>query len=322
MFRSFAWNYSACDGFDTITARAATIAALMPIALGLLGRNASTRMRIATTLSGAILLGATLILVAPQCLSPYGGVDTALRILWLNRVAEAQSLLEAPPATALGYAGLTAAGLAASGWFVWKTRSRGWLMLLALQLAAATIMVAQLRGAYAGALLAAPALGALIVAARRANALALTTAWAASAGIFYPFAAQAMVQPEAGTGGASCTAPDLIAALGRLPSGTVMAPIDTGAPAIAETDHRLIAGAYHRDGAGNLAMYSFYRGTPETAHGIAQGLSVRWVVACDGFAGVSAPFARQLERAAPPNWLRRVAKVSSGGQIFEVTNER
>ena len=323
IFRTAAWNYPACDGFAAISARAAMIAALAPIGLAVLGRKANMRARLAMAGLAAIALAAALLVGAPQCMSPYGGVDPLLQRLWLVRVAEAQGLFDAPPATALGYGGLPLVGLIACAWLAWRTRTCGGTLLLVLQLAAVAVMAVQLRGAYAGALLAAPALGAAIVAARRKGALALAAAWAASAGIFYPIAAQAMTSPEVGSAGASCTASDLIDALGRLPAGTVMAPIDTGAPAIAATKQQLIAGAYHRDGAGNLAMYRFYGNTPEQARAIALNWHVRWVVACDGFAGVPVPFAQRLEGGAVPAWLTQVGGVPSGGRIFEVqANER
>ena len=106
---------------------------------------------------------------------------------------------------------------------------------MALQLVALAIAVMQVRGAYAGAVLAAPALAALIVAARRAGALPLAGAWLASAGMLYPIAAEALVPATPEMSGASCTAPDLIATLGTLPTGIVMAPIDTGGAAIPAT---------------------------------------------------------------------------------------
>ena len=322
-FHTAVWDYPACDGFTAISARAAMLAALVPMGLAALGGRGNWQVRMASAIAAALALAGSLLVSAPQCLSPYGGVDPLLQRLWLMRVAEAQGLFDAPTAIAFGYAGLPFVGLIACGWFAWRTRARGWTLLLVLQLAAAAVMVVQLRGAYAGALLGAPALGAAIVAARRQGALALAAAWAASAGIFYPMAAHAMARPQAGSSGASCTAPDLIDALGRLPAGTVLAPIDTGAPAIAGTSQQLIAGAYHRDGAGDLAMYEFYRSSPESARTIALNWHVRWVVACDGFAGVPVPFAHRLESGAAPAWLTRVAVVPSGGRIFEVNaNER
>ena len=318
VFRSVAWDYPACDAFTAISARAAMIASLVPIALAWFGRRLPARMRIGLALSSAVALGAILTVSTPQCLSPYGFVDPRLQRLWLAHVAEAQGLFEAPPGVAFGYAGLPVAGLIASAAFAWRTRHRDWVLLFFVQLTAAAVMLVQLRGAYAGAMLGAPALGAAIVAARRVGVLALAGAWAASAGIFYPLAAQATVRTDGAAAAASCTAPDLIASLGRLPPGAVMAPVDTGAPAIAATHQRLIAGAYHRNGAGNLAMYAFYSGTNEAARAIALRWHVRWVIACDGFAGVAAPFARQLGRGAAPDWLRPVATVPSGGRIFMV----
>ena len=316
VFRTTAWNYAACDGFTAISARAVMVASFAPIGLALAGWDSSARVRLALGVSSALALGATLAISTPQCLAPYGGVDPLLQSLWLTRVGEAQPLFAAPLAVAIGYAGLTLAGIAAGVWQVWRTKSRGWIVLLALQLGALAVTVMQVRGAYAGAIFAAPALGALIVAARREGALPLAGAWLASAGMLYPIAAAAMVPARSETPGASCTAPDLIAALGSLPAGRVMAPIDTGGVAVASTRQQLIAGAYHRDGAGDLAMYAFYRGTPAAARDIAQAWRVTYVVACDGFPGIAAPFAGQLNAGQAPAWLRQVARVPSGARIF------
>jgi hypothetical protein len=318
IFRPLAWDYPACDGFTAISARALMIASFVPIGLALIGWNSSARVRLALALASGLALGATLAVSAPQCLSPYGGVDPLLQKIWLTRVGEAQPLFGAPIAVAIGYAGLAFAGVAAGFWQVWRGGARGWWVLLALQLASAAVTVMQLRGAYAGAVLAAPALAALIVAARRAGAVPLAGAWLASAGMLYPIAAQAMVPAPPSRTGASCTAPDLIAALGRLRAGRVMAPIDTGGPAIALTRHRLIAGAYHRDGAGDLAMYAFYRATPDRAQRIAAEWRPDWVVACDGFPGLTAPFSADLNRGVAPAWLHETVRVSSGGRIFAV----
>ena len=318
IFRPLAWAYPACDGFTAISARALMIGSFVPIGLALIGWDSSARTRLALALASGLALAATLAVSAPQCLSPYGGVDPLLQRVWLTRVGEAQALFAAPLAVAIGYAGLAIAGLAAGLRQVWVDRSRGWWVLFALQLGALAVTVMQLRGAYPGAILAAPPLGALIVAARRAGAVPLAGAWIGSAGMLYPIAAQAMVPVVASGNGASCSAPDLIAALGRLPAGRVMAPIDTGGPAIAMTRQHLIAGAYHRDGAGDLAMYAFYRATPERARAIAVDWRPDWVVACDGFPGVAAPFSVDLNRGAAPGWLREVAHVSSGGRIFAV----
>ncbi len=322
IFRPLAWDYPACDGFTAISARALMIASFAPIGLALIGWDSSPKVRLALALASGLALAATLAGSTPQCLSPYGRVAPLLQKLWLARVGEAQPLFGAQPAVAIGYAGLAVAGLVAGLWQVRRSGDRGWWVLLALQLGAAAVTVMQLRGAYAGSILAAPALGAAIVAARRAGAVPLIGAWLASAGMLYPIAAQAMIPARAEPSGASCTAPDLIAALGRLPRGRVMAPIDTGGPAIAETRQQLIAGAYHRDNAGNLAMYQFYRASPDRARLLAGQWHVDWVVACDGFPGIAAPFSADLNRGASPDWLRPVERVPSGARIFAVNSPR
>lgn len=318
VFRTFAWDYAACDGFTAISARAVMVASFAPIGLALAGWDSSARVRVALALASALALTAGLGISTPQCFSPYAGVDPLLKSLWLVRVVEAEPLLGAPLAVAIGYAGLMLAGIAAASWQLWRTRHRGWLVLVALQLVALAVTVIEVRGAYAGAMLAAPALGALIVRARRAGAVPLASAWVASAGMLYPIAARAVAPAPPRSTGADCTAPDLISALGTLPAGSVLAPIDTGGRAIAMTGQRLIAGAYHRDGAGDLALYAFYRGSPDRARAIATKWRVRYVVACDGFPGMVAPFSAALNRGQHPHWLRHVATVPSGGQIFAV----
>lgn len=318
-FGTTSWTFAACDGFTAVTARAALLAAAVPIAFAVIPFRSSRGRGVALAAAVALLLIAV-VLAAPQCLSPYGGVDPLLRQLWLARVGEAMPLAGAPVAVAIGYAGLMLAGIAATAWHVRKSRGHGWLILLALQLAALAVTLLQVRGAYAGSLLAAPALGALIVAARRSGVLALAGAWTASGGMLYPIAAQALVPAPPAAARSSCTSPALIAALADQPTGVVMAPIDTGGPAIAATTQRLIAGAYHRDNKGNLAMYRFYLGRPDQARAIAARLGVTYVVACDGFAGERplGGLAALLTAGAVPDWLAPVQAMPDGAMLYRV----
>lgn len=319
VFRTVGWDYAACDAFTAISAWAMAIASLVPVSLAVAPIVSRKARAILAVIAGSAAVAA-IAAMAPQCLSPYGQVPPLLQQLWLNRVTEAQSLFAAPVETAVAYTGLMFAGIAACAWRVWRTRDRRWLALLVLQLAAAAVTFVQLRGSYAGSLLAAPALAAFVVGAQRVGLIARIAAWTASAGILYPIAAQAMTAQAPAPAKASCTAPDLTAALAKLPVGRVMAPVDSAAPAIESTGQRMIAGAYHRDSAGDLAMYSFFLGSADNAHSIAQRWGVRWVVACDGFGGVVAPFASRLKYGQPPPWLRPVGKVASGARIFETVD--
>lgn len=327
LLRTSGWNWPGCDGFTYTFWRAAQLAVLAPLGLAVLGFVFETpRHRgIATLiLTPAGLFGA--LALSPGCVAPYGEVDPLLAQLWLANVAEAQPLLGAPLVHAIGYAGLMLAGIAAGIWAWRRTRDDHWLVVLALQLAALALTGVQLRGAYAGALLAAPALAMLIALARTKGALALVPAWLVSAGLFYPIAAGALVPPaKRAAGGADCTGPGALARLAALPPGTLIAPIDLGAFALGATPHRVIAAPYHRNTAGNDAMYRFFLGPVDNARILARDWRVTYVAFCPGdFAELGAQAASParlsgaLAAGKPPAWLRLLSPAGEAPMLFAV----
>lgn len=340
VFAPDGWAYPACDGFTRIAWQGAQGASFAPVILALIGAGlGSPRHRIAT--SGLVALAGAAILfpVVRPCASPYGGVDPLLTRLWLDNVGEAQSLFAAPPAMAVSYLGLLVVGLMASIACAWRRRSLNWLVPICFQLTALALCFVQLRGAYGGAILAAPALAAVITAARRRGPGWLAGAWIGSAGMLYPIAAQALVRAPAPVAApssahtdqaASCTSPAVIDALARLRAGTVIASIDLGAYAIADTKHRLIAAPYHRNNAGNAAMYRFFLSDPDTARTIANQVQADYVVWCpdqsgSGFGGLD-PALRDdprrliamLGQGRAPAWLTPIASGKNPATIFAV----
>ncbi|HEY0624363.1 hypothetical protein [Sphingomonas sp.] len=318
------WDYPACDGFATPLWRAAQIGALAPLLLALLTPwLPEMRGRIAAAgLIGAGAVAAALA-ASPSCLRPYGGVDPVLARIWLANVAEAQPLLVAPFAHAIGYAGLLVVGLGATCLMWRQSRGREWLIVGMLQLVSLLIAFAQLRGAYAGAMLAAPALAGLIAAARARGTLALAAAWILSAGLLYPIAGAALSHaPEAGRG-TGCDAGAALAVLARQPRGTVAMPIDLGAYALAATPHDVLAAPYHRNGAGNRALYRMLLMAPDAAHREAARLGVDYLVDCPGAYGeLGTPPAGSLFAALRggrrPAWLRPVPGGNDGARIYAV----
>ena len=310
VFATAAWDYPACDGFTRQAWQAAVAVAPVPLVLALLDRHL-TGWRVRLGAAGAVgALGAGIALwLSPACLAPYGGVDPVMTRLWLAEVGEAQALFAASPATAAGYAGLMLAGIAAAAWQLRRTRDGRWAMLLVLQLAALLVTLATLRGAYAGALLAAPALAAAIAAARARGALRLAAVWGASAGMLYPLAANALApepgQPAPAQG--DCTSPAMLAALDALPAGVVIAPIDAGAYILAGTRQRVIAAPYHRNGEGNRAAYTFYLGGEATAAALARRWGADYALGCAAMPGPA--------RARPlPGW--RVVRTLPDGAFI------
>ncbi|OYY69949.1 hypothetical protein [Sphingomonas sp. 28-63-12] len=332
VFAPDGWGFPACDGFTRIAWQSAQYASFAPVILAVAGaRMVSSRHRIAA--SGLIALAGAAILfpIARGCASPYGAVDPLLARLWLDNVGEAQSMLAAPADIAFGYVGLLAVGLLASLGCAHRRPSLAWAMVIGFQLVSLALCFLQLRGAYAGAILAAPALAAVITAARARGTGWLAGAWLGSAGMLYPLAAQAFVPapaaPDIGTiGGQDCTGPAVMTALARLPTGTVIAPIDLGAYAIAATRHRLIAAPYHRNNAGNAAMYRFFLSPADRARTIAAGLGADYVLFCPaGFATLDPGLARapnrligQLLQGRPPGWLHPIGGDIGASRIFAV----
>jgi hypothetical protein len=210
-------------------------------------------------------------------------------------------------------------------------------VLAIVQLTALGLSCWQLRGAYAGTILAAPALAQMVAAARARGAGWLAAAWLASAGILYPLAAQALartpgnaVAPTPPNASADCTAPDAVARLAALPSGTVIAPIDAGPYLLAGTGHRLIAAPYHRNNAGNAAMYRFLLASPEAARRIAVQWHARYLLLCpDRFPelGSTAMADRHrmiglLRANRVPAWLKPIDGPAGGVQLFGIDADR
>lgn len=331
LLRTSGWSWPGCDGFTAQLWRAAQLAALAPLALATLGFVAmAPKMRwlAFAVIAPMALFGA--LALAPDCLRPYGAVDPLLETLWLANVAEAQPLFVAPIAHALGYAGLMLAGIGAGALAWCRTRDQRWLALLALQLAALALTLVQLRGAYAGALLAAPALAMLIVVARARGVVALVPAWLVSAGLLYPMAGAALVpKGDAIAVAEECGSPAALARLAALPPGNLMAPIDTGAWALAATPHRVVAAPYHRNGAANVAMYRFFLGPIENARALAAAWRVDYVALCPGDfaelgaqAGSPARLSGALRASRPPKWLLPLSPPDAPLRVYAVNGLR
>lgn len=325
LLRTSGWSYPACDGFSAPLWRAAQLGALAPLALAALGpRLPGPRLRVAAAgLLGAVAVVGALA-VSPACLRPYGAVDPVLARLWLANVAEAQPLLAAPPAHAIGYAGLLLAGLGATAW-MWRRSGRvEWLAIGAFQLASLLIAFVQLRGAYAGAMLAAPALAGLIVAARARGPVALAAAWLVSAGLVYPLAGAALSPEEAADHAAGCDAGSALATLARQPHGTVAAPIDVGAYVLAGTPHAVLAAPYHRNGAGIRALYRLLLLPSEAARSEAARLKIDYLVDCAGAYGElgrppPSSLLASLRAGKAPEWLRALPGGSGHATVYVVT---
>lgn len=353
LLRPLAWDYPACDGFTVTAWRAAMLGATGGLALAAVAlAGTGPRTRALALVAAAAAVPALVIAVAPACRDPYGAVDPVLARQWLAQVAEAQSVRTAPATNAIGYLGLAITGLAAAAWGAMQPRDAAGeapdadglaaRRALALLLAGALLLaLATLRGAYAAALLAAPALAAMIDAARRRGWL-LVPAWVASAGILYPIAAAALIPAasrraaadpaDAAAAARDCTDPAALARIAALPPGVLVAPIDLSGFALAATPHRLLAGPYHRNREGNRAMFDFFQGPAARSETIARAWGIDYVAFCPGVPdepaarapGAASPdtLAAALDAGRPPAWLAPIDAARSGPRLYRIVRSR
>lgn len=257
--------------------------------------------------------------VSPCLAGPYGTVDPLVARLWLANVEEARPLLSVPLVQLISYAGLMLVGVALALAVAWRRRG-GWTTFVAYQLVGLTIALAQLRGVYVGTALAAVPIAVLLAEARAAGRmLRVAGLWIAGAGLLYPIAASALVPQRQDADAPSCTAPDALARLNGLPPGRLMAPIDVGPYAIGATGLEVIAAPYHRNDAGNAAMYRFFLGPPTEARAIADRWAVTSVALCPGaFSETHAVSRGSIAGGARPDWLVPVSPPGSVPELFVI----
>ncbi|MGY6709917.1 MAG: GtrA family protein [Rhizobiaceae bacterium] len=329
-----AWATASCDALSVFQL---AIAASGGLGLAIVASIPALRAGAGRRMAGLAALGAltlaTVALVFPQCLgSPYADLDPRMRELWLDHVTEAQSLfalLSSKPFLVLSYyvtpligllvvvllaarreasvglwfvAAMIATGFAISAWQV-----RGSTFAIPLAVIALAIGLGRLRifAATRGGKLASLALvGGWLVSTN--------AAWALAGGLLGVQLAEGN-QATADTRSA-CYGRDDHAELAALPAGTVLAVSNLGAAILVNSDHRVLAGPYHRNQAGNLAALELQMARPDTARGLLAAHGVDYVAVCPGNSET-----RFLARRAPdgllallatgetPGWLERLA---------------
>jgi len=123
-----------------------------------------------------------------------------------------------------------------------------------------------------------------------------------------------------------CSAGDTWRQVDRLPPGVTMAS-NTLAPYILVATHLSTVGAgYHRNNAGNMAMYRFFLSRPDGALTVARQWKVDYVAFCPGDFGeiqvvstFPASLATQLQQGRAPDWLVPVPLDGTALRFYRVT---
>ena len=233
------------------------------------------------SLAVGVVAAATIVLLFPQCLAdPYAGLDPRLKTFWLSAIVEAQpvwSVLKNNPAMAASYYVTPLIGLVL---LVAKLRrdgvSRPALLVAAFLAAAVAVSAWQVRGSMFAIPLATVPLAAWVgcmAPARRGRRIVGNAEDGARLAGFAQRrlervgqcarrrARRAALARRGAIVGRSCDNASDLAALAALPATTVLAISNLGAPILAHTHHRVLAGPYHRNVAGNLLALQAFMGS-------------------------------------------------------------
>jgi len=144
---------------------------------------------------------------------------------------------------------------------------------------------------------------------------------AAGLGLVFP-ALQAQAKDEVAPAryAGTCLDPAAIAALDRVPTTTILTPIDLGAPVIFWTRHRLVATPHHRNKDAMADSIRAFAGDPAKAEALVRKNGATLVVFCrtaNDFAQYRSArtdaLAAQLYAGEPPTWLEAVPVASRAG---------
>ncbi|TPN84088.1 GtrA family protein [Mesorhizobium sp. CU2] len=344
------WGVAQCDAFSVAQF---AVAAIAGTGLALIASfDAAVRDRRRRLLSLAalgVLLGVVVAVLFPQCLAaPYANLDPRLKELWLDHIDEAQSLvtllIHEPARVFARYA----TPLVAIILMVLRLLRGGWRrqdsLVAALLVIAFTVGAWEVRATTFSIAFAVIPLSAWVAkwrARAEANAslgmgLRLAVVWlvsvnpvwtGAAAATSLAFDKDAAAAPDANAD-PSCRKQSSFEPLGRMPDTTVLAISNLGSPILAYTGHRVFAGPYHRNVAGNLAALDALLGSADEAHKIVESHHVGLVAICRGNAESlilteKAPrgFLAGLFDGSVPDWLEPVAETKGDPvELYRVKN--
>jgi hypothetical protein len=256
-----------------------------------------------------------------------------MKTFFLDGVVEAQQIwkvLRYNPAMAAGYYVTPVLGLLL---FIWKMRRGGLaqpsIVVLAFLAAAIAVSIWQVRGSMFAIPLAAIPLSAWVgewrarVAAGGGSpaTLKMALAWVVSLNVAWSASANAIagaVGAPLSPGGAAasagtCDRASDFAALAALPATTVLAISNLGTPILSHTHHRVLAGPYHRNVAGDVLALQAFMGSEAEGAAIVERNGVGLVVMCRGNSETAmlseaapAGLIAALAGGAAPAWLERL----------------
>ncbi|WP_214470385.1 GtrA family protein [Mesorhizobium sp. dw_380] len=328
------WGQAQCDTFSVVQFAVTGLAgAGLAVITSLRAANATPARRLVSLGLLAAGIAVVVVLLFPQCLAaPYANLDPRLQQMWLGYIEEAQSIVQLVSDNPARVVARFATPLVAIILMALRFSRGGWRrqdsLVGALLVMAVLVSAWEVRGSTFSIAFAVIPLSAWIAKWRQqaetspssGSVLRMAAAWLISVNAIWSGAAQAASSafetgaPATDAGiDAPCNSKASFAALGGMPATTVLAVSNLGSPILAFTGHRVFAGPYHRNVAGNLLVFDALLGSAAEAKAIVESHHVGLVALCRGnpesrlFAS-RAPdgFLAGLMRGSLPEWLEPV----------------
>lgn len=290
-----AWLVAHCDA---LSVNLVALSAGPAAALWIISRSSMPLpARFAIVAAGAGVGALLFAMAEPKCLAgPFGAVDPALRALWLDHVAETQSLFafaRKHPASGLPQIAFLLMGVAIHSYLVWKRRDAETALAAACTLLAAVLGFWQIKlTPYVSWLVVVPmtvfaatlgGTGSISPTVLRIFAvlmLSQTTIGAAISAFMDASSATAAAETAQSARADACHKTPTVSELARLEPGLVAAEIDLGAYIAALTPHRVVAAPYHRLDKGILALNAIMTGVEDEARATLRQLGVTYIALC------------------------------------------
>jgi hypothetical protein len=301
------------------------LATFLPVASSIPSRTMI--IRLSTLVLIALVLVVGLKFFPELLVPPYSQIDPLLTRLWLDNVSETKPLWNGKLSTVLAFAVFPVlAAIASTIAIVWaKGRERDLWALAALTIFVSLGLAVFWQSRVSGLASAVSGVMAAALIGKLAEQISFKVAFMTAiilnpivpgligsriAKSFEPKSAQFKTG-----GGAACYTERAFSTLRAQSSGLVIAPIDMGARILLVTPHRVLAGPYHRNNAGNLAAYRLFKAQPNDAKRMARELGASYLAICTKSAEVAI-----LSREAPkglmaelrdgriPAWLTPIEK--------------
>lgn len=332
------WGVAACDAFSLTHVAVAVPAGLGLVLIGL-ASPMRPALRVAALGALAASVAAIAVLAFPQCLAdPYASLDPTLKRLWLDGVVEAQSVIDIawhdPAIFAARYVTPALALIVVAGRaFAGRMTARETILAVFL-VGAILVSFWQVRGSLFSVPIAAIVLSGWIARCREnakarpvlaalAWVVSINSVWAAAGGQAERLMQVPAQAARAGTG--ACLRAEDLAPLATLPPQTVLAVSNLGPAILRYTSHRVLAGPYHRNVEGNLAVMRTLLAPPAEAEAIARANHAGIVAFCPGnpetalLAREAADgLAAALSAGDAPDWLRPLTPAGQALQLYQV----